>query len=32
LSILNTLKAEGRLAPVDEAKIAAVKELLRGDA
>lgn len=32
LSILNALKAEGRLAPVDEPKIAAVEQLLRGDA
>jgi tetratricopeptide (TPR) repeat protein len=32
LSILNGLKAEGRLAPVDEPMIAAIEELLRGDA
>ena len=32
LSILNALKGEGRLAPVDEPTIAAVEELLRRDA
>jgi hypothetical protein len=30
LSILNGLKAEGRLAPVDEPMIAAIEELLHG--
>jgi len=31
LSILNELKATGRLAPVDEPMIAAIEDLLRGD-